>query len=306
MNLIQELISRVKNYLNNSTLTVQVPIAESMIMYKTVQAFIPFICSVKIGFQEKTLKTSGNVSIEEDKQDQQSAQPSSSPPNNSTTTSNTALISNKTDLQNVVNNLNNLSFQANSLTANATIGCNSNGANINLNDSKEVFSLQQQQSQQSSPPTSPGTNNNINTLLLNQGINTQTTIVGSSGSANQTTPFSPTTLQSNASTFLLNNGSSLVSPESKLKESIKSDECLDLQIDYWTTSAKQLSAVEAESSSKKTDFNNKTTLKNSFRTLQISRLPYLTDNLTSPSLTLSYLTKEKKQKSKSFFVIKLT
>lgn len=275
-NLIQELIARVNVYLNNSTVTVQIPIAESMIMYKTVQAFIPFICSVKIGFQEKSLKSS-NVSIEEDKEAQLAisatsstllTQPTSSPPNNSTNAT-----TNKADLQNVVNTLNNLSFQTAAVAS-------SNGAN---STEKEAQQLQTQHS----PPNSPGTNQPI-------------------GTSNLGAPFSPTSIQSsiqaNTSFNLLNNGSNLVSPDSKLKDSLRDrEECLDLQIDYWTTSAKQQSTAAMQLDSKKSEISNKTTLKSTFRTLQISRLPCPSEHhLTSPSLTLNYLTKEKKQKSKLF------
>lgn len=272
INLIQELIVRVKLYLNSSTTTIQIPIAESMIMYKTVQAFVPFICSVKIGFQ--SVKTA-NISIE-DKDDKQETQ-SSSPPNNSNT------ATNKADLQNVVNSLNNSSFQ-NSITG---ASC-ANGATA----TSIINENQQQQLQQSSPPNSPGT----------QAVSSST--IGN-------LPFSPTTAhsstQANTSFNLLNNGSNLVSPDGKLKESKETslrdrEECLDLQIDYWTTSAKQLqsnSGLQLMDSKKSSDISNKTTLKSTFRTLQISRLPCSTTettHLTSPSLTLSYLTKEKKQK----------
>lgn len=304
-NLIQELIGRVKMYLNNSTLTIQIPIAESMIMYKTAQAFIPFICSVKIGFQDKNLK-SGNVSIDEDKELQlvntsicnissSTTQPTSSPPNYSSTSTAT----NKTDLQNVVNNLNNLNFQTNQTNS---IIC-SNGANhtnTNTNEitstilSKETIQLIQQQ--RNSPPNSPGT------TAINQQL-----IVG--------VPFSPTSIQpsssnqTNTSFSLLNNGSNLISPDSKFKETLRDrEECLDLQIDYWTTSAKQQSnvavaAMQMDNVKKPDLINNKITLKSTFKTLQISRLlsSGTNDNqLNSPSLTLSYLTKEKKQKSRFF------
>ena len=289
--LIQELIGRVKAYLTQATVTVQVPIAESMIMYKNAQAFIPFICSVKIGFQEKSLK-SGNVSIEEDKEKEPAAasastgtnlaQPASSPPN-------TASAANKIDLQNVVNTLNNLSFSAGGPAA--------NGAS----EGRETMMAAQQlqQLQQNSPPNSPGTN------LAGSGLigNTGATATASSSSG---VPFSPTSLASgqtaNASFGLLNNGSiNLVSPESKLKDTLRDQECLDLQIDYWTTKQQQLAAVPMDTKTRP-DLNSKTTLKNTFRTLQISRLPGESSHLTSsPSLTLSYLTKEKKQKSKFDF-----
>ena len=72
--------------------------------------------------------------------------------------------------------------------------------------------------------------------------------------------------------------------------SISSNETMDLQIDYWPIplKASDVTNKKAESS--------KFTLKNTFRTLQISRLPN-SGEMTSHSLTLNYITKEKKQKS---------
>lgn len=71
--------------------------------------------------------------------------------------------------------------------------------------------------------------------------------------------------------------------------SLASGEAIDLQIDYWTLQPR-LNDV----SNKKSD-NCKFTLKNCFRNLQISRLPMLGEPGVS-SLTLFYVTKEKKQK----------
>lgn len=69
-------------------------------------------------------------------------------------------------------------------------------------------------------------------------------------------------------------------------------ESIDLQIDYWTLPPK----ANEVATNKKTE-NCKFTLKNSFRNLQISRLPSLGEG-NSPSLALYFIIKEKKQKSK--------
>lgn len=71
-------------------------------------------------------------------------------------------------------------------------------------------------------------------------------------------------------------------------------EAIDLQIDYWILQSK-LNDV----SNKKND-SCKFTMKNTFRNVQISRLPVLGE-INSPSLTLFYVTKEKKQKSNVSF-----
>jgi hypothetical protein len=75
--------------------------------------------------------------------------------------------------------------------------------------------------------------------------------------------------------------------------SISSNERMDLQIDYWPIALKS-----SDGTNKKAD-SSKFTLKNTFRTLQVSRLPNMGE-LNSQSLTLSYVTKEKKQKSKYY------
>ena len=81
----------------------------------------------------------------------------------------------------------------------------------------------------------------------------------------------------------------------KDKDSL-ANEAIDLQIDYWTIQPKLNDLSNKET--KKSD-NCKFTLKNCFRNLQISRLPMLGESSVS-SLTLFYVTKEKKQKSKNF------
>lgn len=81
-------------------------------------------------------------------------------------------------------------------------------------------------------------------------------------------------------------------PKDQHKESGSSaNETIDLQIDYWIQS--KLNDV----SNKKNDYC-KVTMKSSFRNLHISRLPLLGE-ASSSSLTLYYVTKEKKQKSKT-------
>ncbi len=77
---------------------------------------------------------------------------------------------------------------------------------------------------------------------------------------------------------------------------ISSNETMDLQIDYWPIALKS-----SDGTNKKAD-SSKFTLKNTFRTLQVSRLPNMGE-LNSQSLTLSYVTKEKKQKSKYYLLI---
>ena len=116
---------------------------------------------------------------------------------------------------------------------------------------------------QLTPPNSPGQN-------------TSTT----GGHSNNLFTFSPGTLQSPPSTA---NSPSVSS----------SNETQDLQIDYW--SSVRLPTGEMM---RKMD-TGKCTLKNTFRTIQISRLPGIgTEFYHTPTLTLSYVTKEKKQKSK--------
>nr|XP_027205302.1 phosphofurin acidic cluster sorting protein 2-like [Dermatophagoides pteronyssinus] len=90
------------------------------------------------------------------------------------------------------------------------------------------------------------------------------------------------------------------------------NEVMDLQVDYWTSSSSSQqhpkildfssssstttvpSSSSSSSSNKKGD-NCKFTLKNSFRHVQITRLPNFGETNCS-SLTFSYITKEKKQK----------
>lgn len=76
-----------------------------------------------------------------------------------------------------------------------------------------------------------------------------------------------------------------------------SNEAIDLQIDYWTLQSRFTDV----SSNKKGD-NCKFTLKNSFRNVQISRLPNFSET-NSSSLTFIYITKEKKQKQSIFILI---
>ena len=92
------------------------------------------------------------------------------------------------------------------------------------------------------------------------------------------------------------------------KESMMMNEVMDLQFDYWTaslqprivdissSSAMASSSSSSSSSSNKKSDNCKFTLKNSFRHVQITRLPNFGE-ATCSSLTFSYITKEKKQKS---------
>lgn len=91
------------------------------------------------------------------------------------------------------------------------------------------------------------------------------------------------------------------------KESMMMNEVMDLQFDYWTaslqprivdissSSAMASSSSSSSSSSNKKSDNCKFTLKNSFRHVQITRLPNFGE-ATCSSLTFSYITKEKKQK----------
>lgn len=72
--------------------------------------------------------------------------------------------------------------------------------------------------------------------------------------------------------------------------SISSSETMDLQIDYWPIPLRSSDVTNKKAES------SKFTLKNTFRTLQISRLPN-SGEITTQSLTLNYITKEKKQKS---------
>lgn len=77
-------------------------------------------------------------------------------------------------------------------------------------------------------------------------------------------------------------------------------EAIDLQIDYWTVAPKLSDNTERAAPSFaniKRNESSKFTLKSSFRNLQISRLPCLGELNSPPSLTLYFITKEKKQKS---------
>lgn len=105
-------------------------------------------------------------------------------------------------------------------------------------------------------------------------------------SSSSATPSNQSTSQANASSI---NSQTLSNLTSSI--SISSGETMDLQIDYWPIALRS-----NEGASKKSE-TSKFTLKNTFRTLHVSRLPNLGE-LSSPSLTLSYITKEKKQKSK--------
>ncbi|XP_054259637.1 phosphofurin acidic cluster sorting protein 2 [Macrosteles quadrilineatus] len=75
-------------------------------------------------------------------------------------------------------------------------------------------------------------------------------------------------------------------------------EPLELQLDYWLLPGKSLDArgdvVSVNLDKKKTD-STKSSLKSTFRSLQVARLPLLGEQPT-PHFTISYSTKEKKQK----------
>lgn len=74
-------------------------------------------------------------------------------------------------------------------------------------------------------------------------------------------------------------------------------ESLELQVDYWPLARPATDAKE-KSQSKGQDPTGKNSIKSAFRQLQVWRLPLVPNNGDYPNgLTLSYTTKEKKQKS---------
>ncbi|GLV43335.1 Krueppel target at 95D [Carabus blaptoides fortunei] len=72
-------------------------------------------------------------------------------------------------------------------------------------------------------------------------------------------------------------------------------EPLELQLDYWQVPKTQSDSVKTDSSTK-SKLDGKCTLKGVFRSLQVSRLPPLGHSPANFSLTMNYITKEKKQK----------
>ena len=80
-------------------------------------------------------------------------------------------------------------------------------------------------------------------------------------------------------------------------------EPMELQLDYWLVPGK-MSEASAVGKSSKGD-TTKSTLKTTFRSLQIQRLPLAGEQPTQHFL-MSYSTKEKKQKSKHNHVIQFT
>lgn len=77
-------------------------------------------------------------------------------------------------------------------------------------------------------------------------------------------------------------------------------EPLELQLDYWLLPGKP-NDIRGDSGGggggKGKSDSSKSTLKSTFRSLQVARLP-LSGEQPSPHFTISYATKEKKQKSK--------
>lgn len=148
--------------------------------------------------------------------------------------------------------------------------------------------LQQGTQLSSTPPNSPSITlnmSNTSSPLQAQGtIGLPSTISSFSSQpygtiSNQTSQ--PNSGQTSAQQVGSGGSSHIISPS----------EPMDLQIDYWPT-------LKSNEGTKKAD-SSKFTLKNTFRTLHISRLPIMGEFTHSPTLTLSYITKEKKQKSKS-------
>lgn len=80
-------------------------------------------------------------------------------------------------------------------------------------------------------------------------------------------------------------------------------EPLELQLDYWLLPGKpgdpRGDSVGGGGEKKKGD-SSKSTLKSTFRALQVARLS-LSGEQPTPHFTINYSTKEKKQKSRSFF-----
>jgi hypothetical protein len=77
-------------------------------------------------------------------------------------------------------------------------------------------------------------------------------------------------------------------------------EPMELQLDYWLVPGKASEAPAVGKSSK--GDTTKSTLKTTFRSLQIQRLPLFGEQPTQHFL-MSYSTKEKKQKSKHNYLI---
>lgn len=99
---------------------------------------------------------------------------------------------------------------------------------------------------------------------------------------NTTPPNSPS-----ISNTIINSGAGNCAASGPIQTSSQPSEAMDLQLDYWTVPLRGDLGKKGESS--------KFTLKMAFRTLQVSRLPSIGETLGA-SLTLSYVTKEKKQK----------
>lgn len=145
-----------------------------------------------------------------------------------------------------------------------------------------LSSKEQYNSMSLTPPNSPNANNsfqqqqqqqqNMSAMLANHNNNTNN--FGNNSGSGKDFPREISTCVQNSQT-----------------------ESIDLQIDYWTMPPK----ANELAISKKVE-NCKFTLKNSFRNLQISRLPSLGEG-NSPSLTLYFIIKEKKQKSKLFTIV---
>jgi hypothetical protein len=84
--------------------------------------------------------------------------------------------------------------------------------------------------------------------------------------------------------------------------SLMSSEPMELQIDYWQhPSVLSQSAVKGDQAKNKGE-NLKSTLKSSFKALQVCRLPG--SGLTPNNLfTLTYTTKESKKKSRFLYIL---
>ncbi|XP_064490363.1 phosphofurin acidic cluster sorting protein 2-like [Ornithodoros turicata] len=99
---------------------------------------------------------------------------------------------------------------------------------------------------------------------------------------NTTPPNSPC-----ISNTIINSGGGNCAPPVPTPTTPQPTESMDLQLDYWTLPLRMEQGKRGES--------NKFTLKQAFRSLQVSRLPSIGETLGA-SLTLSYVIKEKKQK----------
>ncbi|XP_043929468.1 phosphofurin acidic cluster sorting protein 2 [Protopterus annectens] len=72
----------------------------------------------------------------------------------------------------------------------------------------------------------------------------------------------------------------------------QSSELMGLQVDYWLA----CQVAEKKKDTEKKDSSSKSTLKCSFRSLQVSRLPYSGDPVTIPTMSMTVVMKEKNKK----------